>query len=1440
MTFTTRVFAALFLAFALGIGCFSWAAWAGDDPGGTADDRRAAELFESRIRPVLIEHCYECHNSLGEAEGGLAVDWRDPLRAGGDSGSPIDTESPEGSLLIRVIRHEIDGLEMPSGGPRLAPEVIADFERWIRGGAVDPRDSPPSPEEFAAERDWERLLERRREWWSLLPIRAVRPPNSRDAGDVTGDAITASPAQDDDRSAAMAAVHPVDRFVMAGLEEIGLPPAAPATGDVLVRRLHVQLLGLPPSPESARRWVGLLERASGPERSAVIESLVDELLESPRFGERWARHWMDWIRYAETHGSEGDPEIADAWRFRDYLIRALNDDVPVDQLIREHVAGDLLDRPRIDPTTGLNESAIGPAHWRMVFHGFAPTDALDEKVRFVDDQINTFTKAFLGLTVSCARCHDHKFDAISQADYYALFGVLASCRPARTVIDVPTADERSRRSEMATLKARLRGIVSRHWLESLDVVRDRFLATLGEPSRAGDGESDAPRFAESFMGPLTELGGRGASDGTDARPLPARWGQMVSDFRGRGDGGAASGESWPGRESWPVRVPDGEPLAWDDLRDPATWFRHGTGLSGAPQDAGDFAVAAFGQRILQGIYPAGAYSHLLSTKDPARLTSADFRVADDSEVWAQVIGGGDAKLRYVVHDYPRPGTVYPVRSLRDDWRWERLDLGYWGGDEAHLELATEGDSPLPSGGASDRPARSWFGIRRVRWGRSGSGPPGDDAEHLAPLFDAADSRSAGSVEEIAEAFVHATRLAIEAWGAGNADDAQALLLDRLMREEALPNRMDAIPDAEPLVNAYRQLESELPEATRVPGLEERPGRDHPLFARGDHRQPRDPVPRRFLEVLDGRPYATEGSGRRELAEDLLRADNPLTRRVLVNRVWHHLFGQGIVRTPDNFGRLGDSPSHPELLDWLANRFAADGWSLKGLIRLLVTSAAWQRSSTPGPQASEKDPENRWLSHANVRRLEAEAIRDALLSVSGQLEHRSGGPPVAANVPRRGVYVRVRRNALDPFLRTFDFPEPFAAVGRRDVTNVPAQSLTLLNDPAVERDATAWARRVLTEDESRTDAERIGQMFWAAFGRPAVAEEIRRAEDFLAITRQEFARDRQRFEQLQDQIGQNESKIGSLWASVRERLDRARTDRERTDRAPGRHPDPPRPTYVWDFALTAGDEPSAGDERTPGDGSPEMPPLKFHGDARVTDEALRLADGGYAVTAPLPISVREKTLEAWVELDQLGQRGGGVMTFQTLSGDRFDAIVFGEQEPRKWLAGSEHFHRTQSFGGPDEAEAAGRPVHLAIAYHADGRVAAYRDGVPYGQAYRSGGPAEFSAGQCLIGLGIRHTPAGGNRMLAGRILRARFYDRALDEDEIRASRDAAPKAFTAAEIEAAMTPEELVAWQAMRGQIQDLRLRSERLGPIPTDVDETLVWVELARSMFTFQEFIYLR
>ena len=359
------------------------------------------DFFEQRIRPTLVNECYECHGAKKQ-KGGLRVDFRDGLLKGGDSGPAFVPGDAKKSLLIQSIRHAAPDSKMPKDRPQLPDAVIADFVTWVNQGAVDPRDQrlTASATTLADNVGWAATLKARKDWWSFQPVQKPAVPKVKNAA---------------------WSEHPVDRFLLAKMEERGLRPSDAASRESLLRRVTFALTGLPPTADE----IDDFRRDVSP---GAYEKRVDRLLASPRFGERWARHWMDLVRYCESHGSQGDPELPMAWRYRDYLIRAFNGDVPYDQFVREHIAGDLLANPRLSPAEGLNESMLGPAHLRMVEFGFVPVDALDDQVKVVDNQIDVFSKAFLGLTVSCARCHDHKFDPISQKDFYALYGTVSDWR----------------------------------------------------------------------------------------------------------------------------------------------------------------------------------------------------------------------------------------------------------------------------------------------------------------------------------------------------------------------------------------------------------------------------------------------------------------------------------------------------------------------------------------------------------------------------------------------------------------------------------------------------------------------------------------------------------------------------------------------------------------------------------------------------------------------------------------------------------------------------------------------------------------------------------------------------------------------------------------------------------------------------------------------------
>ena len=557
------------------------------------------EFFEKEIRPLLANHCYECHSAeTATPFAGLRLDRRDDLIKGGVSGPAIVAGKPDESPLI----HRVQGrpaLMPPTGA--LSDAQIQSLIEWVRMGApwTDPAAaSADSGEEF-------HLEARKRSHWAWQPVRSVSPPPVNDA---------------------TWPLHPMDRFILARLEQEGLEPAPAADRHTLIRRLSYDLRGLPPLPGEVQAFV------ADPSPRAY-EALVDDYLDSPHFGEHWARHWMDLVRYSESHGSEGDPDTPYAWRYRDYLIRALNADIPYNQLIREHLAGDLLPSPRMNPALGINESLLATAHFRMVEHGFQPVDPLEDRIKWTDNQVDVLSKAFQGLTISCARCHDHKFDAISQEDYYAIFGVLYGARPTQRAVDDPERLDWGR-NELTGLKEEIRQELAGAWIREASALSSKLLETPHEaftnppdspckPASSPD-SSDDPAAPETAVAAVETDEPKGAGTAVSAAgqalnqaleearcepgsPLAA-WvrlaGQEGDDFR----------QEWAAlKEEWDARIRTGKAfnrehfqVRWDlSGPDYGEWIGHGAGLPAEPSRPGEFSVGANRETDPQRHLPRG-------------------------------------------------------------------------------------------------------------------------------------------------------------------------------------------------------------------------------------------------------------------------------------------------------------------------------------------------------------------------------------------------------------------------------------------------------------------------------------------------------------------------------------------------------------------------------------------------------------------------------------------------------------------------------------------------------------------------------------------------------------------------------------------------------------------------------------------------------------------
>ena len=1036
------------------------AAWVLVGCGLAAGPARGAEIdfeyFEKHVRPVLAEKCYACHGA-GAANlfAGLRLDSRAGLLRGGDSGPAIVPQDSAGSLLLKALRGEAKTPMPPTG--RLPEERIAAIAAWVDAGAPWPEESAPGLPDPSAAFD---LEARRSAHWAWQPVQTVDAPG-------------------------------VDSFIAAKLREKGLQPAAAADRHTLLRRLAFAITGLPPTPEEVRKFV------NDPSPDAY-EKQVDRLLASPHYGERWARHWMDLFRYTESHGSEGDPDTLEAWRYRDYLIRALNADVPYDQLIREHVAGDLLPNPRIDAEKGINESIVATAHYRMIEHGFQPVDPWEDRVKWTDNQIDVFSKAFQGLTVSCARCHDHKFDAISQKDFYALFGIFKNARPTQRAIDAPAVLEKNR-AELAALKQKIKDALAERWLAAADGVakrlqsRHRSLAPLLEQAACRE---DNPLF------PWFELGGRNAEE------VRAGWRRLAASWERE----RARREQF-NKEQFPV--------LWNVAEEYPKWIRHGVGLGATASAPGEFSIVPAGGRIVEGIYGAGAHTALLSRRHNGVLQSPRFKI-ETNNISFRVQGGNFSVVRLIVENYAVPrGGIYHQRysPKKDEPVWYTWDTTYWKGFTAYVEFATLDDAtnflldkidsrkePQPQ---PVRDGRSFFGATAVAF-HDGRMLPENLSPAVAYLLQGSPPDDARG---LARLYAERLKTAAASWRRGEMNEEQAAYLDFFVRNKLLPVTMRGNAALRRLTTKYRRLEDAVPTYRRAPGVVEEGGGDQPLLIRGGHKNPGDPVPRRYLTALGSKPYDNPAEMRLRLAEETASADNPLTARVMVNRIWARLFGRGIVASVDNFGRLGDKPSHPELLDYLAAEFVADGWSIKRAIRRLALTDAYRRSSNGSARAAAVDPDNAFLQHMPVRRLEGEAIRDSLLAVSGRLEKNLGGPSVNVYYAfakgktkgdrpkgpldgggRRSVYQEIRRNAHNPFLEVFNQPKPASTRGQRDATNVPAQSLTMLNSPLVIAQAELWGKRLAANPAG--GGEKINEMFLQALGRPAAPGEVDRALTYM--------------------------------------------------------------------------------------------------------------------------------------------------------------------------------------------------------------------------------------------------------------------------------------------------------------------------------------------------------
>ena len=868
--------------------------------------KEAVDYFEARVRPVLIDRCYTCHDGAGTkpVKGGLSLSTREGVLRGGESGKPaIVPGDPAASPLIKAVKWTDEQLKMPPKAEhRLTAEQVADLEAWVRMGAPDPRTGGPVaalPADAA------------KTHWAFQKPKEPPVPSVRKADWVTS---------------------PIDAFVLAGLEAKGLSPAPRADKRTLIRRAAFDLTGLPPAPED----VAAFEADPSPDAFAKV---IDRLLASPAYGERWGRFWLDIARYADTKGYvfEEERRFPFAYTYRDWVIRAFNEDLPYDQFLTQQIAADKL-------PLGDDKRPLAAMGFLTIGRRF-----LNNQPDIIDDRIDVVTRGAMALTVQCARCHDHKFDPIPIDDYYSLYGVFSASQEPREQPVIGEAAKTEKyaafEKELAKRRAEVDAYLAKQHAEQIPRLRSAdgikaYLAAAYEFEHQGEDRMDERRF-----GAARELSGF----------VLGRWRGFLNSKKEKHDA---------------VFAP---------------WLAY------AAIPPADFAAKA--KQVTESVIE----------KAPA-----------DKPVHPLVAGKFAGKP---------PATVAEVA-------------------QRYGELLASFDK------AEKLPDPDQETLRAVLYGeQTPTNVPLADADKLLRR------------------------------------DTRNTLRDLQKKVEALQaNNPDAPPRAMVLVD------------NPSPG----PAR---VFLRGNPGNPGKEVPRQFLSILAGerREAFKEGSGRLELAKAIASPDNPLTARVMVNRVWAWHFGAGLVRTPSDFGLRSEAPTHPELLDYLALRFVEGGWSVKKLHRAIMLSATYLQGSDYNAVAHKADPDNNLLWRMNRRRLEFEALRDTVLAVSGKLDRAVGGRPADitgdSSNPRRTIYGFIDRQNLPGMFRAFDFASPDTHSPQRFTTTVPQQALFMMNSPFVIAQAKALAARPDLAQEPEP-AKRVEKMYRLLYGRAPTPDEIWAAAEFI--------------------------------------------------------------------------------------------------------------------------------------------------------------------------------------------------------------------------------------------------------------------------------------------------------------------------------------------------------
>jgi mono/diheme cytochrome c family protein len=970
--------------------CAAWlvAVVAAIAPAAPADEPRNVN-FAAEVQPIFVEHCIQCHGP-DRQEASLRLDLRDTALKGGDSGPWFVAGKSSESEIVRRITAEDESERMPPPDEPTRPLSAAQVDvikAWIDSGAAWPEPKGTTSNHWAFQR-----LER------------PAPPAVKDEAWVRS---------------------PIDRFVLARLEQRGVAPSAEADRYTLIKRLSYDLLGLPPAIEAVDAFVADASPDS-------YERLVDRLLDSPRFGERWGRHWLDKARYADSDGYEKDNPRPDAWRYRDWVIDAVNADVPLDAFTVEQLAGDLL------PGYTSTEQLATAFHRQTLTNTEGGTDQEEFRVAAIFDRVATTGTVWLGLTIGCAQCHSHKYDPITQKEYYQLFAFFNN--GDETTTDVPLvgdpllAFEKEQRDAQARLAEIEPQLASRR-------------AELADKVPAWEAEIAAAQASPLQFHPI-ELVSATSSGGAQLKILS--------------DGSyLVSGEN-PDVDELTIKAKTDLPqitgfrieaLAHDSLG----------GRGPGRTDQGNFVLSEFRAFAAPGEEFKKDYLVALAEAG-SDYNQNDFPAAnakDDNEKTGWAVGGATGGDHWIV--FATRNTIETASTP-----WLQLVLGQNYGGRHTLGrfrvMATTGTDPL-------------LGVpQNVR----------------GLLAVAAEKRSPEQSAALADYYV-------------GRDEQVAKLTAEIAR---FKNTLARQPVMTVRVIAQRTDE---------------PRTSH-LLARGDFLDPQDEVQPGTLAVLS--PFEPRAGGtpdRLDLARWLVDAKNPLTRRVLANQLWSHLFGRGIVRTMNDFGVRGEPPTHPELLDWLAGELPARGWSRKDMIRLVVSSATYRQTSVNRPELAEVDPLNDLFHRQNRFRVEAEIVRDLTLSVAGLLSGKIGGPSVFPPMPadiaalsyannfqwnnstgedryRRGMYTFFKRTAPHPNLATFDCPDSNTTCVERRASNTPLQALTTLNNDTYLEASQALARRALLA-EAADDAARLTRALRWCIARPPAPDELAAFGELLGDSRQ---------------------------------------------------------------------------------------------------------------------------------------------------------------------------------------------------------------------------------------------------------------------------------------------------------------------------------------------------